>query len=102
MVRTVDLRHVLLVLPFIMDGLLDDAVLAEHNRTHTLTLRPVFDPSCELVGITVLFIQWYMALLHAAELKNRDADHHWTSQQVCPAFPHSREKMKSCLENSSV
>ena len=53
-----DMRHVLLVLPFLLDGLLDPAVLEEHNRKHPL--RPVRDPSAELVGITILFIQWYM------------------------------------------
>ena len=57
-VRAVDMRHVLLVLPFLLDGLLDPAVLEEHNRKHPL--RPVHDPSTELVGITILFIQWYM------------------------------------------
>ena len=49
---------VLLVLPFLLDGLLDPAVLQEHNRKYPL--RPVHDPSTELVGITILFIQWYM------------------------------------------
>ena len=40
----------LLVLPFLLDGLLDLAVLEEHNRKYPL--RPVHDPSSELVGIT--------------------------------------------------
>ena len=53
-----DMRHVLLVLPFLLDGLLDPAVLEEHNRKYLL--RPVHDPSTELVGITILFLQWYM------------------------------------------
>ena len=57
-VRAVDMRHVLLVLPFLLDGLLDPAVLEEHNRKYPL--RPVHYPSTELVGITILFIQWYM------------------------------------------
>jgi hypothetical protein len=57
-VCAVDMQHVLLVLPFLLDGLLDPAVLEEHNRKHPL--RPVHDPSTELVGITILFIQWYM------------------------------------------
>jgi hypothetical protein len=54
----VDMRHVLLVLPFLLDGLLEPAVLEEHNSKHPL--RPVHNPSTELVGITFLFIQWYM------------------------------------------
>ena len=51
-VRAVDMRHVLLVLPFFLEGLLDPAVLEEHNRKYPL--RPVHDPSTELVGITIL------------------------------------------------
>jgi hypothetical protein len=35
-VRAVDMLHVLLVLPFLLDGLLDPAVLEEHNRNHPL------------------------------------------------------------------
>ncbi len=52
-----DMRHVLLVLPFLLDGQLDPLVLEEH-RKHAL--QPVHDPFTELVGITILFIQWYM------------------------------------------
>jgi hypothetical protein len=48
------MRHVLLLLPFRLDGLLMDVVL-EHNRAHPL--NPVFDPSRELIDITLLFIQ---------------------------------------------
>ncbi len=51
------MRHVLLILPFLLDGLLAD-VVAEHNRNYPL--RPVYDPSKELIEITMLFIQWYM------------------------------------------
>ena len=29
----------------------------EHNRSHPL--NPVLDPSSELIGITILFIEWY-------------------------------------------
>ena len=51
-----DMRHILLLLPFLLDGLLADEVL-EHNRLHPL--NPALDPSDELVGITLTFIQWY-------------------------------------------
>ena len=51
------MRHILLLLPFLMDGLLED-VVREHNRKYPL--RGVYDPSSELIGITMLFIQWYM------------------------------------------
>jgi len=50
------MRHILLILPFLLDGLLADVVLA-HNRANPF--NQVFDPSTELIGITMLFIQWY-------------------------------------------
>ena len=55
-VRAIDMRHILLLLPFLLDGLLADEVL-ELNRSHPL--NPVLDPSSELIGITILFIEWY-------------------------------------------
>ena len=55
-VRAIDMRHILLILPFLLDGLLADVVIA-HNRANPF--NPVFDPSTELIGITMLFIQWY-------------------------------------------
>jgi len=55
-VRAVDMRHVLLLLLFLLVGLLDDVVL-DHKREHPL--NPVFDPSNELIGITMIFIEWY-------------------------------------------
>ncbi len=56
-VRAVDMRHILLLLPFLMDGLLED-VVHEHNQNYPL--RPVYDPSKELIEITMVFIRWYM------------------------------------------
>jgi hypothetical protein len=56
-VRAVDMRHILLLLPFLLDGLLED-VVQEHNQN--FPLRPVHDPSKELIEITMLFIRWYM------------------------------------------
>ncbi len=55
-VRAIDMRHILLLLPLFLDGLLADEVL-EHNRLHPL--NPALDPSSELIGITLIFIQWY-------------------------------------------
>ena len=55
-VRAIDMRHILLLLPFLLDGLVADEVL-EHNRAHPS--NPILDPSNELIGITMLFIQWY-------------------------------------------
>ncbi len=50
------MRHILILLPFLLDGLLADEVL-EHNRAHPF--NTALDPSSELIGITLLFIQWY-------------------------------------------
>ena len=55
-VRAIDMRHILLLLPFLLDGLLADEVLGQ-KRSHPL--NPVLDPSSELIGITILFIEWY-------------------------------------------
>ena len=55
-VRAIDMWHILLLLPFLLDGLMADVVV-EHNRNNPF--NPVFDPSSELIGITLLFIQWY-------------------------------------------
>jgi hypothetical protein len=50
------MRHILLLLPFLLDGLLED-VVQEHNSNHPL--RPVVDPSREVIRIILLFIGWY-------------------------------------------
>ncbi len=55
-VRAIDMRHILLLLPFILDGLVADVVL-EHSTAHPL--HPVVDPSTELIGIILLFIKLY-------------------------------------------
>jgi hypothetical protein len=55
-VRAVDMRHILLLLPFLLDRLLTDVVL-EHKRAHPL--NPIYDPSSQLIGITLLFIRWF-------------------------------------------
>ncbi len=44
--------HILLLLPFLLDGLLADVVL-EHKRANPF--NPVFDLSSELIGIAMLF-----------------------------------------------
>jgi hypothetical protein len=49
--------HVLLILTFLLDGLLED-VVNEHNMNYPP--QPVYDPSKEVIEITMLFIQWYM------------------------------------------
>lgn len=50
------MRHILLVMPFLLEGLLTEEV-DEHNRKNPF--NPVIDPSPELVDITMLLISWY-------------------------------------------
>ncbi len=50
-VRAIDMRHILLLLPFLLDRLLTDVFL-EHNRAHTS--NHVNDPASDLVGSTLL------------------------------------------------
>jgi hypothetical protein len=53
-VRAIDMRRILLLLPFLFDGLLADEVL-EHHGLHPL--NPALDPSSELIEITLIFIK---------------------------------------------
>ncbi len=56
-VRPVDMRNLLLMLPFLLHNLLEEEV-AEYNGTHIFD--PIVDPSNECIGIVLLFIDWYM------------------------------------------
>jgi hypothetical protein len=56
-VRAVDMRNLLLVLPFLLHNLLEEEV-EEYNSTHIFD--PIVDPSNEMIGIVLLFIDWYM------------------------------------------
>ncbi len=51
------MRNLLLVLPFLVHNLVEEEV-EEYNRTHIFD--PIVDPSNELIGIVLLFIDWYM------------------------------------------
>jgi hypothetical protein len=50
------MRHILLLLPFLLEGLLTDEV-EEHNRANPLS--KVSDPSPTMVNIVILFLSWY-------------------------------------------
>ncbi len=50
------MRHILLLLPFLLVELLADEVL-EHNQLHPL--NPALDPSSERIWITLIILQWY-------------------------------------------
>ena len=55
-VRAVDMRNILLMLPFLLHNLLEEEV-EEYNRRNPF--EPVTDPSDECIGIVLLFIDWY-------------------------------------------
>ncbi len=55
-VHAIDMRHILLLLPFLLDGLLADVVL---KHDWEISFNRVFYPSSELIRITMLFIQWF-------------------------------------------
>ena len=59
-VRATDMRHVLLVLPFLLHDLLADEVAAFNLRYHNSP--PVVDPSAELIEITLQLLSWYHLL----------------------------------------
>ena len=51
-----DMRHVLLLMPFLLDGLLTDEV-EEYNLANPL--GRISDPSPIMVNITVQLLSWY-------------------------------------------
>lgn len=68
-VRAVDMRHVLLIMPFLLDGLLTDEV-EEHNLANPLLT--VSDPSPMMVRITILLLSWYH--LYRRKIPAKDED----------------------------
>lgn len=64
-----DMRHVLLVLPFLLHGLLTEEV-AEHNAKNPSNL--VSDPSQDMVDIVIRFILWYHLYRRRHPAKDED------------------------------
>ncbi len=56
-VRGVDMRNLLLLLPFLQHNLLEEEV-EDYNRENPFD--PIVDPSTECIGIVLLFIDWYL------------------------------------------
>ena len=72
-VRAMDMRHVLLLMPFLLDGLLTDEV-EEYNSANPL--GRISDPSPMMVDITVQLLSWYHLYRRrfpAKDLKDLDA-----------------------------
>jgi hypothetical protein len=55
-VRAMDMRHILLLLPFLLPDLLKEEV-EEYNQSNVF--EPISDPSDECIGIVLLFLSWY-------------------------------------------
>ena len=68
-VRAADMRHILLLLPFLLEGLLTDEV-EEHNRANPLS--KVSDPSPMMVQIVLLFLSWYHLYRRRIPAKDED------------------------------
>jgi hypothetical protein len=51
-----DMRHILLLLPFLLEGLLTEEV-AEYNRRNPII--KVSDPSPNMVQIVMMLLAWY-------------------------------------------
>ena len=56
-VRGVDMRNLLLLLPFLLHNLLEEEV-EDYNRENPFD--PIVDPSSECIGIVLLLIDWYL------------------------------------------
>jgi hypothetical protein len=56
-VRGVDMRNLLLLLPFLLHNHLEEEV-EDYNRENPFD--PIVDPSYECIGIVLLFIDWYL------------------------------------------
>ena len=58
-VRATDWRHLLLLIPFILNNLLKDEV-AEYNRTkRSCGAAALVDPSGEIIEVANTFLSWY-------------------------------------------
>ena len=55
-VRAVDMRHILLLLPFLLHHLLEEEV-KEYNSHNPFD--PITDPSDECIGIVLSLLNWY-------------------------------------------
>jgi len=56
-VRASDMRHILLVLPFLLHDLLRPEV-EEYNRLNPAD-EPLVDPSSDCIDVTLLLLTWY-------------------------------------------
>jgi hypothetical protein len=75
-VRAADMRHILLVLPFLLHDLLRPEVEA-HNRQNSLEDH-VVDPSAELIGVVLTLLTWYRLVRRRSPAKDEEDLKHVT------------------------
>ena len=68
-IRAMDMRHILLLLPFILEGLLTEEV-AEYNRNNPII--KVSDPSPNMVQIVMMLLSWYNLYRRRFPAKDED------------------------------
>ena len=68
-VRAMNLRKVLLILPFLLEGLLTNEV-EEHNRRNPVA--PIVNPSPMRVEITIMLVSWYQ--LYRRKFPSKDEE----------------------------
>ena len=69
-VRAADMRHILLVLPFLLPDLVRPEV-EEYNRLNP-TKEPLVDPSSVLIEVTLLLLTWYRLFRRCDPPKDED------------------------------
>jgi hypothetical protein len=68
-VRAVDMRHILLLLPFLLDNLMHDEVAAYNLKN---PFQPIHDPAKELVSMVLLLLSWYR--LYRRQMPSKDEE----------------------------
>ena len=68
-VRAMDMRHVLLILPFLLQGLLTEEV-EEYNRMNPLVR--IVDPSPMMLEISIMLLSWYRLYRRKFPAKDED------------------------------
>ena len=69
-VRAQDMRHILLVLPFLLPDLVRPEV-EEYNSQHPGS-EPLVDPSSELIDVTLMLLTWYRQFRRTEPVKDED------------------------------
>jgi hypothetical protein len=69
-VRAADMRHILLVLPFLLHDLLRPEVEAHNAQNHMAD--HVVDPSADLIGIVLSLLTWYRLYRRRSPAKDEE------------------------------